>query len=125
MPERARLFWAEDSSEIMEMGIEFAERAGHKVVVTARTLDEALSQVSSMGDKGIQVAVVDGNLRPSVSTGSDGKMVAEAIKKSFPGIGIIGNSSGSVIGADIQVPKFLGPSAIIKAITAMPSPFSR
>lgn len=58
-----------------------------------------------MGKLRVLVAIVDGNLTPRGTSGTDGALITDAINKQYPHITVIGHSSsGNVFGAHYNVP---------------------
>ena len=108
-PDRARVFYVEDDGDSLNVGREFLEIGGHTVVETATSLKEALEKIPSLNKKGVNVAVVDGNLSENFSDGRDGKRVVGEIKTKHPRIKVVGHSlENSVDGADFNSPKIKG-----------------
>lgn len=105
-PKEARVFVVEDEPEWRRHFGRTLERAGHQVVLTATTLVDALSKVLSLEKKGVQVALVDGNLTTGSWDGTDGCRVVEAIKENAPSVKIVGVSASSDIpGVDVNLRK--------------------
>lgn len=82
-PERAKIFFVEDNEHDRSNVQWFLERDGHSIVIEARTLGEALSQIPELQEKGVNVAIVDGNLTEGDGSGEDGEKVTNKIKKLF------------------------------------------
>lgn len=106
MPERSNVSVFEDDEEYQEMLKKYLERAGHTVVFSATSRIEAETAIKKFKDKGIQVAIVDGNLTEDDSSGDDGAKLTEKIREADPDIIVIGFSSLGVRGADVQLMKF-------------------
>lgn len=105
MPEKARVFAAEDNADFLD-NIDFVlDMAGHSLVLQATTLEEALAVIRTLPEHGIQVASVDGNLTKNVKTGSDGRQMVEAIRNFAPGVKIVGMSGESMENVDIDLGK--------------------
>ena len=95
MPEKARIFLAEDNPDQRKIQKFWLEEAGHTVVIEASTLDEALEKVKSAKELEVNVGVLDGSLREKSPT--DGPRIAEALRKAIPGIKIV-SFSGAPVG---------------------------
>lgn len=109
-PEYAKIFLAEDDKiEVVNTRWFLKEKGGHEVVLEAKSLEEALDMVPKLLEKGVNIAVVDGNLSPEKHDGEDGAKVAEAIRKQAPGVKIIAYSGGNYDYGDVYVSKPLGP----------------
>ena len=104
MPERARVFVAEDDEDWQSMIGELLKQNGYSVVVTATTREKALEIAQKLSSLGVNVATVDGNLNPNDSDGYDGRAVVREIRKHAPDVKIVGFSGNreGVQGADIQ-----------------------
>ncbi|OGD65555.1 hypothetical protein A3F08_02695 [Candidatus Berkelbacteria bacterium RIFCSPHIGHO2_12_FULL_36_9] len=106
MPERARVFVAEDNSEWQKIIRRQLTRAGHDIVLEASSFDEAMEMVELAQKEGINVAVLDGSLDSSQSSmRCDGRIIAEALRKQVPGIKIIGLSGFIAKWADVDLGK--------------------
>ena len=116
-PENAKVFFVDDNELFRSTNADFLEMYGHTVVETAGSLTEALDKVPGLGKKGINVALVDGNLTKMDTSGSDGEKVASAIKRQHPKIIVIGVSSEKPIkSADINCVGISGKK-LAKAVT--------
>ncbi len=116
-PEKAQVFYVDDDDDSREAFSEYLVDSGHIVVETAGSLAEALSKIPDLGKKGVNVAIVDGNLREGDISGSDGETVAQQIRAQHPNITIIGHSSRESIGAaDINCPKIEGAAKLAKVV---------
>jgi len=104
-PENAIVFIAEDDRIFREISIEIIEASSHHVAVVASTLQEALSGIEEAKRKGVNVAVVDGNLTKRDVSGNDGRLISEEIRKQIPNIKIISFSSSEQIYGDVHVDK--------------------
>lgn len=80
-PENTKIFLVEDDLIDQEQIRWILEKNGHSIVVEAETLDEALLQIPELREKGVNVAIVDGNLTEGVGSGEDGRRVTERIKE--------------------------------------------
>lgn len=105
MPEKARIFVAEDNPEWQEMIASTLEKAGHTVVLKATTLREALDAVQQFEQLEIQVATIDGNLSPDDTSGYDGRTLVEAINSQAPHVLTIGMSGLNVRGVTFDLGK--------------------
>ena len=88
MPESAKIFLVDDNKSDLFNTRYFLEKAGHEIIVEATSLDKALMLIPELTEKGVNVAIVDGNLTPGDSSGRDGQMVAREIRKQTQGQGI-------------------------------------
>ncbi|MDP3973248.1 MAG: response regulator [Candidatus Daviesbacteria bacterium] len=106
MPEKARVFIAEDEKDWQQRIERNLKRSEHEVVLTAETLAEALRALDRFEELQVQVATLDGNLRGKYSYGLDGREVSLAIRSRFPNVKIVGLSSDKFRGeADIELNK--------------------
>jgi len=104
-PEKAKVFIAEDDEDYQKYARKILEGAGHTVVATATTLPEALKIVAKLEELGINVAAIDGNLRPNSVGGYDGQTILKAIKEQAPNVKTVGISSLKIPGADANAGK--------------------
>lgn len=116
MPEKARVFVAEDDSTWQRLIKQLLNDAGHKVILKAPTLAQALKSIDQFQKLGIQVAVIDGNLSEDDSSGYDGRLLAKKIKELAPQVKTIGMSGLTVDGVDINIGK-INASKLGKIIT--------
>ncbi len=84
----ARIFLVEDHDKTRELAKHHLRQKGHQVI-DASTLSAALDTVDSLNSLGIEIAVLDGNLRPGLSSGDDGRMISKAIRQACPEIKIL------------------------------------
>lgn len=106
--ERARVFIAEDEAQWRSTIEGLVEDAGHTVVGSAKTKQEALSAVMQFGNLGVQVATLDANLDdPADDSGNDGQEVLAAIRAGAPEVKTIGAgaSSRGFPGVDVDLGK--------------------
>lgn len=116
-PDRARVFFVEDNNDSRETSTEFLEMSGHIVVETASSLNEALKKIPNLNAKGVNVAIVDGNLSFGDESGRDGELVAREIKAKQPNIVVIGHALKKPIStADINCPKIEGSSKLAEVV---------
>lgn len=119
-PERANVFLIENDENSRENAVTFLEMAGHRVVETASTLDEALNKIPSLTNKGVDVAIVDGNLSFGDESGKNGEVIAREIKAAHPEIVVIGHALRKPIStADVNCPKIEGGSKLAETVTAI------
>ena len=102
-PERAKVFVVEDSRQWRNLIIPELEFAGHEVVVTSTTLQEALEAVGTLTQLGIQVAIIDGNL--SKEEKEKCAFLLESITEKAPEVKTIGLSMDKVVGVDVDLGK--------------------
>ena len=90
---KAKVFLADDEQNLRDVVRRFVELAGHEVVLEASSLEEALENIKQAVGKGVNVAVIDGNL----GTGQgDGPEIARVLRMAIPEIGII-SFSGDLV----------------------------
>jgi CheY-like chemotaxis protein len=118
-PKEAKVFYVEDDEDSREIGIEFLQGAGHRVVEQASSLGEALGKVAGLGKKGVNVAVVDGNLHGGDRMGNnDGERVTKEIKGQHPGIKVVGHALDRAVGgADVNSTKYDGGAKLVETVT--------
>lgn len=105
-PENAKIFIAEDVKYWRRVLKRELKREGHDVLLVASTLPEAINKVRKFREKGIQVAIIDGNMNPDNSGGDhDGEVLVDVIRTLEPEVKIIGMSSHKIKGVDINVLK--------------------
>lgn len=104
-PERAKVFIAEDQEDWRNWVKKSLEKSGHEIAIVASSPEEALEAVNQLADLGVQVAIVDGNLRRNEVSGEDGKAIIEAIRNRAPDVKVIGFSGLEVKGADVNFSK--------------------
>lgn len=104
-PERAKVFVAEDDKRWQDIIKSLLTDAGHSVVLTAQTREQALGAVPQLKELGVQVAIIDGNLNPHDSNGADGQALLAAIRAQVPGVKTVGMSGNTVGGVDVNVGK--------------------
>lgn len=105
MVEKAKVFVAEDDPSVQQIIKTILSRGGHEVILQAQTLSEALGSIKQLEELGIQVAIIDGNLTPGDTSGSDGHQLATAIKQLTPHVKTVGMSALQVHGVDIDLGK--------------------
>lgn len=103
-PERANIFVAEDKKVFQEIVREELQRAGHKVVILKDNFKEALAAIDSFEEKGVEVAVLDGNLGRGFEE-NHGKGLARLIREKAPWVKIIGIGTMEFEGVDINLTK--------------------
>ena len=105
MPERARVFVAEDEPDWQAEVREVLEKAGHWVVATALTRSEGLTIVAEVEELGVDVAAIDGNLSQPDTSGGDGQAIIAAIRELAPSVKTVGISLNTIPGADANTQK--------------------
>jgi DNA-binding NtrC family response regulator len=118
MPERSRIFWVDDDIDFRKSWIGIVEGEGHTIVDTADTLGEAIDKIPGLEKKGVNLAIVDGNLEDGfIKMGADGEKIAEEIKKQHPNIIVIGNAGATELKhADYNSTKIVGPEKLLETI---------
>ena len=105
MPERARVFVAEDDKRYQELIESFLTRAGHSIVLKAETFDDAIKAVEQFSELDVQVATIDGNLDPNDTSGYDGRALVEAISRLAPNVKTVGMSGSDIKGVTVDLGK--------------------
>lgn len=115
--EKALVFLVDDYDAIrrllkVTLGID-----GHKTVLEAKSLQEALEKVPEAKKLGVNVAVVDGWL-DSFGVSGDGSLVAQALRKEIPSIKIISFSASPnpLTWGDYNVEKLGGERKVVAII---------
>lgn len=106
MPEKAKVFLADDDQVFRATIKELLAFDGHTVVLEAKTLPEAFDCITRLTEQKIRVAVLDGNLNPFDHSGSDGKRMVIEIRKAAPDVKIIGMSGSPFPEVDVDLGKF-------------------
>jgi len=88
MPEKARIFLAEDHDLVRKQEKALLTELGHTVEIEATSLEEALTYVKLAKEKRVNVAVLDGCLSKGVWK-ADCETIAAALRKEIPDIKII------------------------------------
>ena len=115
-PENAFIGHFEDDEENAADTNEYLEDQGNKVVSKAASLDKAMKQIPTFKKKGVQVAIVDGNLGEGPEN-EDGETLVKAIHDKYPDMIVIGNAMDSPIrGANKNVTKEMGLDALVDAV---------
>lgn len=107
-PERARIFVIDDDEFYQGRIRAILEGAGHEVVLTAETFEEAADLIrgGELSRLRIQVATIDGSIGPA-AIGREGDLIAEFIREREPDIKTVGVSNlGNVANTDVNVHKF-------------------
>ena len=105
MPEKARVFVAEDNKDWQEYIEKILNRAGHSVVARATTVEEGLKIIEQFGELQVQVATIDGNLSEDDISGYDGRALVEAIGRHAPNVKTVGMSGLAMNGVTIDLGK--------------------
>lgn len=105
MPEKARIFIAEDDLRFQKYLDRELNNAGHSVVLKATTLDEAMKAIKEFEALKVQVAIVDGNLSANDTSGYDGQTLVKAIGRLAPNVKTVGMSSSTIEGVTIDLGK--------------------
>lgn len=108
MPIEARVFVAEDDPSTQDLiGLVLTDN-GHRVVLSARTREEALGMISQFAAYGIQVAVLGGNLdswKPSGDPDHDSQVILRAIRDAGVQVKTVGLSLNEIPGVDVDLGK--------------------
>ncbi|MDP1710088.1 MAG: response regulator, partial [bacterium] len=117
-PLEARVFYVDDDLDSLSTCTEFLEMKGHRVIETASTLNEALKKIPDLKKKGVNVAILDGNLTERDESGRDGERIAQEIKKQYPEIKVIGHAFEKAIpSADVNCTKMEGGMKLAETVT--------
>lgn len=118
-PERANVCIINDSPGTIRATRFLLEISGHRVVATATTLEEAHAVIPTLENLGVQVVLVDGNLSPNDTSGQDGALIAQEIRRRALTVTTIGvSASGHVVGVDINFdPRKSDPQNLVDLIT--------
>lgn len=117
MPRNAKVFLVEDDPFLKKVESSWIESDGHKVVLEASSLGEALEKVKLAKEKKVNVGVLDGSLRGKDSP-TDGPQVAEELKKAIPEIKIVSFSGDIVVWGDVN-PRKPDVSNLGKVVTKL------
>jgi len=94
-----KIFLAEDDKSVSRIVTINLEESGHEISVTASSLSDALAKIEEAKDKGVKVAVLDGNL----GTGpGDGPQIANLLRQAIPEIKIVSFSGDPVTWGDFN-----------------------
>lgn len=116
MPHNAKIFIAEDDPRLLNTEKIMLRIAGHEVVLEALSLDKALDNVNFAKTKKVDVAVLDGNLGNGLS---DGRQIADALRKEVPGVRIVALSGHPTTWGDLNLRKPGDIRNIVETITAL------
>ena len=92
---------------------------GHHVVGIATNVTEAQELIPGLGELGVQVAIVDGNLTPWNKHGEEGRQIIEQIKELFPEIVTIGWGGLSLSVSDYDIGKGVGPGPYLATLDSI------
>jgi DNA-binding NarL/FixJ family response regulator len=109
MPPEAKVAIIEDRRDFRMIERGLLAEGGHTVVMEMATVWEAQGSIPDLWLSGVQVVILDGNLTPGQTDGSEGRQLAKQIKEAYPDgtikvIGVTMDPDG-VWGADAQVSK--------------------
>src|ERR1035437_4382114 len=109
MPPEAKVAIIEDRRDFRMIERGLLAEGGHTVVMVMATVWEAQGSIPDLWLSGVQVVILDGNLTPGQTDGSEGRQLAKQIKEAYPDgtikvIGVTMDPDG-VWGADAQVSK--------------------
>lgn len=89
----ARILIVEDYEVISQLLTRSMKMWGHEVVGVAANLSSALEEARLAKEKGVQVAIVDGDLKSGAPWTSDGETVAAALREYAPDVRIIAHTA--------------------------------
>ena len=109
MPPEAKVAIIEDRRDFRMIERGLLAEGDHTVVMEMATVWEAQGSIPDLWLSGVQVVILDGNLTPGQTDGSEGRQLAKQIKEAYPDgtikvIGVTMDPDG-VWGADAQVSK--------------------
>ncbi|MEK7503739.1 MAG: response regulator [Patescibacteria group bacterium] len=93
MPEKAKIFFAEDDDLVRKLVRRVCLASGHTIELEATTLEDALEKIKLAKEMGVNVAVLDGNLTKGERLKDDGEIIAQALEKEIPDIIIVSHSA--------------------------------
>lgn len=105
MPPKAEVAVFEDNKNWQDIIKSVLEDEGHRVVLTATNINDALEATKRLKDLGVQVATIDGNLNDWEASGNDGQAIIAAIKANAPDVKTVGMSALGMRGVDVSVGK--------------------
>lgn len=100
MPEKAKVFIAEDDKTWRKFVKDSLVKSNHTVVIEAEDVEQALGAVPLAVELRVNVAVLDGSIPNDMY---DGEIIAAALRKVIPGIKVVGVSGRGVTGADVNI----------------------
>jgi DNA-binding NarL/FixJ family response regulator len=126
MPPEARVAIIEDKRDFRMIERGLLAEGGHTVVMEIATVWEAQRSIPDLWLSGVQVVILDGNLTPGQTDGSEGRQLAKQIKEVYPDgtikvVGVTMDRDG-VEGADAQVSKermMRGTADLSQAVTEL------
>ncbi|HRN86134.1 MAG TPA: hypothetical protein PKU78_00520 [Candidatus Dojkabacteria bacterium] len=93
---------------------------GHKIVGVASTIEKAKFVIPSLGNLGVQAAIIDANLSGLKHTGH-GTQICKLIKEQHPNINLVGYGAEAFSGADYWVGKASGPKVLEDTLSKISS----
>ncbi len=113
----AKILIVDDDEGIRELLRTILEMWGHEVTGVAADLSSALNEARLAQEKGVQIAVIDGNLRSGAPGTGDGEAVSALLREFAPGVRIIAHTGQANGGyGDVFVQKPAPPSDMESAI---------
>lgn len=110
MPIEAKIVIMNDHPAHVRATSAFLDAFGHTVVGITTTVAESLALVPRLEEIGTQVVLLDGNFTKGDISGTDGRIIAQAIRQNSPEVRIVGYSaSGFVEGAHINFDRRRNP----------------
>ena len=113
----AKVFLTEDDAYQRGIIRGFLETGRHEVVLETGDFNEALVMVKRVRELGIDLAVLDGSLRPQ--SPRDGEEITAVLRKEVPGIKIIGVSGLIVNFGDANLRKPVKLKELLEAISKL------
>ena len=105
MPPKTEVAVFEDDKNWQDIIKRVLKDEGHRVVLTATNIEDALEATKRLKELGVKVATIDGNLNDWEASGNDGQAIIAAIKANAPGVKTVGMSGLGMRGVDIYVGK--------------------
>lgn len=109
MSKNIRVAVFEDNDATIDRIRENLEAGGHRLVVTAKRLKDALDVIRKLPELGVGVVTVDGNLEHGEKAGESGRQIIAAIGQINRRLGMniltIGLSRASMVGVDYDLGK--------------------
>lgn len=93
IPRRVGIF--EDDESVRGLISDIVAMDGHDIVAEAASMREALEIIAGLGRRALDVAFVDGNLTPGITTGADGAEIARLLRETVGEEVVVVGFSGS------------------------------
>jgi len=102
-PDKARFLIFDDKEVEIGSITRFLDSRGHEEIGRALTVEDALTVIKTLAEKGesVDVAFVDGNFTEGMRDGSEGLQIATEVRTLLPGVQVIALSSDRQSWSDI------------------------